>query len=219
MLAFLTAHPTPERPSGAEAPSDERPTLVPAFDPEAFARDSEVRQRAALVAGGETTIDQARRLHVEGQHEHALFLLAALLELAPLHPEATKLSNECREALERDCLSRVGSDSAVLATAISPGELERYALDNVSGLLLSLVNGTDSVETILDISGLPRLLALRHLRRLLERGLVAAASAGEPGMGVSARSGDTPPEAARSSARTPGRTPSARCTPGGTPPP
>ena len=44
-----------------------------------------------------------------------------------------------------------------------------FALDHVSGFLLSLMDGTLTVEAILDVAGLPRLLALRHLRNLLER--------------------------------------------------
>jgi hypothetical protein len=170
----------PGRPSVPATGSDERATVVPAFDPEAFARDSEIKQRAASVAEDEPTIDQARRLHLDGGHEHALFLLARLLELAPLHPEATKLSVDCREALERECLSFVGSESAILVVAVSPGELKNFALDNVSGFLLSLMDGATNVETIVDISGLPRLLALRHLRSLLERGIVVVASSRWP---------------------------------------
>ena len=170
----------PGRPAVAEAGRDERPTLVPAFDPEAFARDSEIKQRAASVVDGEPTIDQARRLHLDGEHEQALFLLARLLELAPLHPEATKLSIDCRAALERDCLSAVGSESAILVAAVSSAELKTFALDNVSGFLLSLMDGATNTETILDISGLPRLLALRQLRSLLERGIVVVASGRRP---------------------------------------
>jgi len=79
-------------------------------------------------------------------------------------------------ALEREYLSSVGSASAILVVAVSPEELKTLALDNVSGFLLSLMDGATDVETILDISGLPRLLALRHLRSLLERGVVVIAS-------------------------------------------
>jgi hypothetical protein len=154
--------------------------MIPAFDPEAFARDTEIKQRGASGVGGEPTIDQARRLHLEGEHERALFLLARLIELAPLHPEATKLSIACRGALEGECLSAVGSELAVLIPAVSPEELRTFALDNVSGFLLSLMDGATNVETILDISGLPRLLALRHLRSLLERGIVLGASVRKP---------------------------------------
>ena len=149
---------------------------MPEFDPEAFARDSETKQRAAVAEGGEPTIDQARRHHLAGEHEEALFLLTRLLELAPLHPEGSKLASECRQALERDCLSALGSKSAIFVVAVSPEELKRFTLDNVSGFLLSVMDGATDVETILDISGLPRLLALRHLRSLLERGVVAVAS-------------------------------------------
>ena len=164
----------PDRPAAADG--DERSTIVPEFDPEAFARDSETKQRAAVAEGGEPTIDQARRHHLAGEHEEALFLLTRLLELAPLHPEGSKLASECRQALERDCLSALGSKSAIFVVAVSPEELKRFTLDNVSGFLLSVMDGATDVETILDISGLPRLLALRHLRSLLERGVVAVAS-------------------------------------------
>ena len=168
----------PERPAVGDG--DERPTVVPAFDPEAFARDSETRQRAASAGEGEPTIDQARRLHLDGEHERALFLLASLLELAPLHPEATQLSSDCRGALERECLAVVGSESAILVAAVSTEELKGFALDNVSGFLLSVIDGATDVESILDISGLPRLLALRHLRSLLDRGIIVVASGRRP---------------------------------------
>ena len=171
---------SPEPAEGSTDTDEERTTVVPEFDPEAFARDTEIRQRAASVVGGEPTIDRARRLHLDGKHEDALFLLVHLLELAPLHPEATELSNQCRQALERQCVSAVGSESSVLVAAVSAEELKRFALDNVSAFLLSRMDGTTNVESILDISGLPRLLALRHLRSLLERGLVVVASGRRP---------------------------------------
>ena len=150
--------------------------MVPAFDPDDFARDSEVRQRATVDAGGEPTIDLARRHHAAGEHEEALFLLSGLLELSPLHPEASTLATECRAALERQCLSVLGSEKSVLVVALSAEELKRFALDNVSGFLLSHMDGATDVETLIDISGLPRLLALRHLRGLLDRGIIVVAS-------------------------------------------
>jgi hypothetical protein len=168
------------RPVWQEPESDERPTVVPDFDPGAFARDSEVKQRAANAARHEPSIDRARQLHLDGEHDQALSLLTDLLDLAPLHAEATKLSTECREALERECLSAVGSASAILVLSVSPAELKAFALDNVSGFLLSLIDGATDVETLVDICGLPRLLALRRLRDLIERGIIAVASRVQP---------------------------------------
>ncbi len=157
--------------------SGERATVVPSYDPEAFARDSELRQRVVPEsAPSEPTIDRARQLHHEGEHEKALFLLTHLLELAPLHPEGSALAGDCRAALERECLAAVGSGAAVLVQAITAEELKTFSLDNVSAFLFAQIDGGTDVETILDIAGLPRLLALRHLRGLVERGIVAAAS-------------------------------------------
>ena len=152
----------------------DRPTVVPDYDPEAFARDSEVKQRAALPVTGESTIDEARRLLQQGAPEEALFLVARLLEHSPFHSEATALLKECRDALERECLSAIGSPSAILVVALRPDELRGFALDSASGFLLSLLDGATTVETLVDLSGLPRLLALRHLRGLVARGLVVA---------------------------------------------
>jgi hypothetical protein len=157
-------------------PDGQRATVIPQFDAEAFARDSEVHQRVVPEMGGEPTIDRARRLHQSGEHEEALFLLKHLLDAAPLHPEGSALAAECRFALERECLDVIGSASAVLVPAVTAEELKRFTLDNVSAFLFSQLDGATDVETVLDVSGLPRLLALRHLRGLAQRGIVVGAS-------------------------------------------
>ena len=153
---------------------EDRPTVIPEFDPEDFARDSELKQRPALPSSGESTIDVARRHLQDGEPERALFLLSSLLEVAPFHAEANTLASECRVALERECLSAIGSVSTVLVVILSADELMGFGLDNVSGFLLSLLDGATDVESVLDLCGLPRLLALRHLRGLVARGVVGA---------------------------------------------
>jgi hypothetical protein len=161
---------------GAEAvpedTDDDRPTVLPPFDADAFARDSELKLQASAPAKGETTTDEARRLLQEGQPEEALFLLARLLEARPLDAEARTLSAECSAALEQECWSAIGSGSAILGATASPDELKGLGLDHVSGFLLSLMDAVTDVEMLLDICGLPRLLALRHLRGLVVRGVV-----------------------------------------------
>jgi hypothetical protein len=161
--------------ASSEADEQDRSTLVPDFDPHAFARDSEKRQRTAAQSA-EPTMDEIRRLQGEGDHEGALFLLTQFLEHSPQHALATIMAAECRAALERDCLTAVGSETAVLALAVGDEELKTFALDATSGFLVSLMDGTTTVEDMLDIAGVPRLLALRHLRNLVERGIVVLAS-------------------------------------------
>jgi hypothetical protein len=168
MVRSLT--PNPDSPRGSH---DDRPTVLPSFDVDAFARDSELRLRTAHpVALGETTTDEARQLLNEGRPEDALFLLARLLEQVPLDTEARRLSDECSTALEQECWSVIGARATILEVRLSPDELKAFGLDHVSGFLVSRIDGVTDVETLLDISGLGRLLALRHIRGLVARGIV-----------------------------------------------
>jgi hypothetical protein len=130
----------------------------------------------ALEGAEVPSIEYARQLCRAGQYEDALFSLARLLEMSPFHPEATMLAAKCRMDLERECLSAVGSASAILMPAVTPEQLKQFTLDNISGFLVAQLDGVTEVETVLDISGLPRLLALRHLRNLVERGIVGVTS-------------------------------------------
>jgi hypothetical protein len=160
-------------PQGIEDEGDQRPTIVPSFDPEAFARDSETRQRAASTAGRVApTMEEARRLHDRGDYEAALFMVTEVLQGTPQGAEASDLSARCRAALEGECLSAIGSAAAILLVAVTEAELKSFAIDNTAGFLLSFMDGATTVEDILDISGMPRLLALRNLRKLRERGIV-----------------------------------------------
>jgi len=160
----------------AEQDGDEHPTLVPAFDPEAFARDSEIRQRTQPVPADAPSIEEARRLQLQGDNEQALATATRLLDLAPLHPEAMKLARHCRAALARECLAAIGSENAVPVLGVSAEELARFSLDNVSTFLLSRIDGVARVQDVVDVAGLPPLLALRHLRNLVERGIVCVTS-------------------------------------------
>jgi hypothetical protein len=109
-------------PAASAQDRHQRPTIVPEFDPEDFARESESRPRAERL--GEA----------------------------------------------------VDWDRDLLVIAVPLDELKRHSLDSVMGFLLSLLDGATDVETLIDISGLPRPLVLDHLRSLLERGVIARRS-------------------------------------------
>ncbi len=164
----------PWQPAG-NAADGQRSTPIPDFDIEAFARDADARHGAGPVRDGEI-LEQAHRLHLDGRNEQAISLLAHLLARELPHPVAARLSAACCVALERECLLAIGSESTMLISAISTEEVKRFSLDHVSGFLLSLLDGETPVEAILDISGMPRRVVLRHLRDLLERGIVVVAS-------------------------------------------
>jgi len=56
--------------------------------------------------------------------------------------------------------------------ALSADELRRLPLDHRAGYLLSLMDGTMDLETVLDVSAMPRAEALSAVRDLFEAGVV-----------------------------------------------
>jgi|HubBroStandDraft_6_1064221.scaffolds.fasta_scaffold770147_2 hypothetical protein len=121
--------------------------------------------------------------------------------------DAAGLSMGSSVAFEGEGLSAFGPESGVLVVAVPFHEWKHLAIDSVGGFLLSLMDGATDVETILDISNLPRPITRRHLRSLLERGIVVLRSEG--GLPIApgpcedqrlARGDDVPPSSCESAA-------------------
>jgi hypothetical protein len=176
----MSSLPPPEKPppkQPGEAPVSE-PQRAPAtaIDPNVFAPHSGIRARLLASNTRDLAVEAARLCLRNGENEQALLLLTRLVEAEPQNSDAASLLGECRESVERDCLAAIGSESTVLAVTVTRGELESAGLDPTSRLLLSLVDGASSVGALIGASGLPRLLALGHLRKLVDRGIVSAVS-------------------------------------------
>jgi hypothetical protein len=58
------------------------------------------------------------------------------------------------------------------AVIMAPDDLRRLPLDHRAGFLLSLMDGTIDLETIIEVSGIPRAEALRFVRDVYEAGIV-----------------------------------------------
>jgi hypothetical protein len=52
-------------------------------------------------------------------------------------------------------------------------QMRWLSIDHRAGFVLSLIDGSVSVETVLDLSGMPRLDALRILHELVQQRIVA----------------------------------------------
>ena len=119
-----------------------------------------------------------------GADEHRLFPAPTDRSVGVRHSlpfDTTPLEASARDAETRVCLAALGSPQTILASTLPCGELKRFALDNVSAFLLSQIDGATSVEAILDVACMPPLFALRHLRSLVERGMVVAVAPPSPG--------------------------------------
>jgi hypothetical protein len=69
-------------------------------------------------------------------------------------------------------MARLGPLSRVPRIAVASKTMGGLALDHKAGFVLSLVDGSSSLETILDASGLPQLEVLRVIEDLVARGVL-----------------------------------------------
>jgi len=71
---------------------------------------------------------------------------------------------------EHTLMELLGSLEQIPWLAIDASKLRSLDADHVTGFVLSQVDGEVTLETIIDLSGMPRLDALRILHRLVEQG-------------------------------------------------
>ncbi len=125
--------------------SSNRPTLPPSFDVAAYARDSERKSRASLPSVSDAvdvTPSEVRRV----SRPHT----------------GTVVSTE---AWARTVL---GTPVVIM----SPDSLKRLPLDHRAGFVLSLIDGSVDLETLVDLSGMDRNEVLALVRHLCDSGIV-----------------------------------------------
>jgi hypothetical protein len=113
--------------------------------------------------------------YATGDFSGALVVAEGILGADPGHEEARRCQARCTEVLSQMYLARLGSLAQVVRVALSSDQVRWLSLDHRAGFLLSLVDGQSSIETLLDISGMPRLEALRILFGLLDQRVIVLA--------------------------------------------
>lgn len=122
---------------------------------------------------GDPQIVAMKDRYATGDFSGALVVAEGILDAHPQHEEARRCRERCTEVLSQMYLARLGSLAQVVRVALSGDEIRWLSLDHRAGFLLSLVDGASSIETLLDISGMPRLEALRILYGLLDQRVIA----------------------------------------------
>jgi hypothetical protein len=107
-----------------------------------------------------------------GDFTGALRAAELLLGQDPKDVEATQVATVSRDRLVSFYLARLGGLEAVLDLKVAGAEVRWLGLDHRAGFLLSCVDGTTTVEEIVDVSGMPKHEALRLLAELLDGGAV-----------------------------------------------
>ena len=121
----------------------------------------------------EPALRQIADRYATGDYSGALVLAEGILEGAPGHAEALRYAQNCRDVLTQMYAGRLGSLDQRVSMSIPSDQIRWLSLDHRAGFLLSLVDGNSSVEELLDISGMPRLDALRIFYSLFQERVIA----------------------------------------------
>lgn len=87
-------------------------------------------------------------------------------------PLALAYRKRCQDMLTKMWTARLGHLGRRVRVAISADQLRWLSVDHKAGFVLSLIDGSSTLDEILDMSGMPQLDALRILTELLERGVI-----------------------------------------------
>jgi hypothetical protein len=139
----LIGHTAPNKPSSISPPPLENDALA------------DLRERYAL-----------------GDYSGALTIAEAILETYPNDPDALRHAESCREVLEQMYAARLGLMTQVPYVAVPLEQLRWLSLDHRAGFLLSHVDGISTLDEILDVSGMPRLEAMRTLYDLMQQKVI-----------------------------------------------
>jgi hypothetical protein len=105
-------------------------------------------------------------------YSSALVLAETVLVSDPGHATARRCAESCRDMLGQKYLSRLGGRDNVPRVIMTPEELRFLSLDHRAGFLLSFVDGSMSLDEVLDVSSMPELDALRILFELRMQGVI-----------------------------------------------
>ena len=122
-------------------------------------------------AGG--AIGDMKDRYAMGDFSGALVIAESIIENNPEELEAPRYAQSCRDVLTQMYSARLGALDQMVAVAVPNDQIRWLTLDHRAGFLLSLIDGGSTVDQILDISGMPRLDALRIMYQLLDQRVIS----------------------------------------------
>lgn len=132
-----------------------------------------VLMASAPASGRETEITEMKDRYAMGDFTGALVVAEGMLERDPNDIDAQRYAQSCRDVLTQMYSARLGALSQRVRVAVPGDEIRWLSLDHRAGFVLSLIDGSSTVEELLDISGMNRLDALRILYTLFDQRVIA----------------------------------------------
>jgi hypothetical protein len=187
--ALLSSLPPPGRPSGeqnllslanAQAPTvppprddSSSPMAVTAENPALDLDALPLPDEPAEEPGKSSPLTEMRDRYSLGDYTGALQLAESILADEPRHAEATECADSCRKVLIKMYSAKIGPLDKVPVVMVPRAQLRWLSIDHRAGFVLSHIDGTSSLEMILDVSGMPPLDALRILYELVQQKIIS----------------------------------------------
>lgn len=162
--------PGPTEPAERSRPDHHGDRSAAAPDPATFA---EYGTAPIAKAVARTRVSDMKDRYAMGDFSGALLIAESILAHAPDEPEASRYARSCRDVLMQMYSARLGALDKVVTVSVPSDQIRWLTLDHRAGFLLSLIDGGSTVEQILDISGMPRLDALRIMYQLLDERVIS----------------------------------------------
>jgi hypothetical protein len=173
-VANMPAVRTPPPPGALSAAEEEARSLSPSSI-EAAVLGAIVGSPAPEIT--ERTIDdpieEMRERFSLGDYTGALEMAELLLTEDPGDKEILECADKCRLVLEGMYAARLGSLAQIPAVIVQRAQLRWLSIDHRAGFVLSLIDGSSTLEMILDVSGMPKLDSMRILLELIAQRIVA----------------------------------------------
>jgi hypothetical protein len=118
-------------------------------------------------------ITEMKDRYAMGDFTGALIVAEGLLEANADDIDAQRYAQSCRDVLTQMYTARIGALSQRVSVAVPGDQIRWLSLDHRAGFVLSLIDGSSTVEELLDISGMNRLDALRIIYTLFDQRVIA----------------------------------------------
>jgi hypothetical protein len=125
----------------------------------------------------DTEISEMKDRYAMGDFTGALVVAEGMLEVNADDIDAQRYAQSCRDVLTQMYAARLGALTQRVRVAVPPDQIRWLSLDHRAGFVLSLIDGSSTVEELLDISGMNRLDALRILYTLFDQRVIALSEA------------------------------------------
>jgi len=148
---------------------------TPWSSPSNDALDLVAARATPLAPRSDDPMVELRDRYAVGDFTGAMTIAEAVLADDPSNAEVLRYMESCRDILLQMYKARLGSLDRIPRIALPAEELRWLTLDHRSGFLLSCIDGTSTIEDILDVSGMPPLDTLRILYTLMQQQIIELA--------------------------------------------